>query len=137
MIPRSAWFRKRSAWVAILLLPALLYRAAIPAGLMPVVDSQGRIHLEVCPGVAADMPVGGEHAHHHHHGGNPDASKGQDHAPCLFAVSAVSAPPPLLIAVSIAAPVPEAATSRTPPTVSSRSVVRAQTARAPPRSPEA
>ena len=37
------WHRSRRAWIAIPLLLALLFRAAIPAGFMPVADARAII----------------------------------------------------------------------------------------------
>src|SRR5882762_11864819 len=47
--------RKHRTWLAVLLLPALLFRAFIPVGFMPVVESGG-LTIGFCPGEAALPP---------------------------------------------------------------------------------
>ena len=59
--------RQKRLWIAGLLLPAILFRALIPAGFMPAIDSDGALRLQFCPG--ADLAVADTrpaHAHHHH-----------------------------------------------------------------------
>lgn len=104
--------RSRRGVVAALLLPALLFRAFVPAGFMLMMGSGGQITIELCPG-AVTSPAGlhgGIHAHHtlhsgalaaggvhsHAHSGDVPGSTtaAQDHVPCLFAASATPAPAP-------------------------------------------
>jgi len=117
--------RKHRTWLAVLLLPALLFRAFIPMGFMPVVDSGG-LTIGFCPGEAALPPGvaaavnahmhGGQYAavagvpsehqngrHGHRHGGTEDSSNATHHAPCLFAASATPAPTPTIIALAVTA----------------------------------
>src|SRR5262249_55198435 len=87
-------------WTA-LLLPALLLRAVIPFGFIPMVAGGG-MTTGFCPG-EADLPPGIAAAHHvdshaghsaaaHGGGGHAgDLGGGAHHAPCLFAVSASAA----------------------------------------------
>jgi len=113
--------RKHRTWLAVLLLPALLFRAFIPVGFMPVVESGG-LTIGFCPGEAA-LPPGvaaavsvhahdgqaaavaaapSEHQnsqHGHKHGGGEDSSNASHHAPCLFAASATPAPTPTIAAL--------------------------------------
>jgi hypothetical protein len=106
------------------ILPALLLRALIPFGFMPVAGSGGPT-MQLCPGAAAAAG-----AHHHHGGGSTPA--GTAHAVCVFAASAAPA------VARVAPPMPlQAADVRgaEPPCVSSPrlpSILRAQCARAPP-----
>ncbi len=116
-----------------LALPALLLRALIPVGFMPVATADG-LSIEFCPD-AGPLPAAADpHAHHHHHTeGGPDPSSASHHAPCPFAASATLAAAP--DAASVAAP---HAFERAPGDADLRarafvpSIVRAQSPRAPP-----
>ena len=126
--------RQRRATIAALILPALLFRAAIPAGFMPMLDDDGRLGIMFCPGEVAVPQAGDLHAAHHHH--HPEAGKpaSTQHTLCPFALSASPAPLPIVSAsigdlprpIYIAAPDTDRAFSPT--------IVRAQAARAPPSS---
>lgn len=130
--------RRRTALLALILLPALALRALIPVGFMPVIDGTG-IHIGFCPGEA--QPPGalgaalaaGHLAHHHHDGGaNHGAPASASHPPCLFALSASPAFTPAAPAV---APLPPAASALAAELTSRASVpaiVRAQSPRGPP-----
>src|SRR5262245_32692566 len=75
--------------IAGLLLPALLLRAAIPAGLMPVFDRHGGFALQLCPGVSGAGGVPHHHADQGQHGTQRgDTSGGSHGALCPFALSA-------------------------------------------------
>jgi hypothetical protein len=125
----------RRRW-ALLALPALLLRALIPVGFMPVATADG-LSIEFCPDAgplpAAASGAADPHAHHHHHQGGPDPSSASHHAPCPFAASATLAAAPE--AASAAAP---HAHLRAPGDADLRarafvpSIVRAQSPRAPP-----
>jgi hypothetical protein len=131
--------RRRTALLALLVLPALVLRALVPVGFMPVIDGAG-IHIGFCPGEA--QPPGAlsgalaaaHPAHHHHHGGADHGSPASaSHPPCLFAASATLATAPA--AAALCAPV--AARSRActheqnaRPFVPS--ILRTQSPRAPP-----
>ena len=127
--------RRRTALVALMLLPALVVRALVPVGFMPEIDGAG-IHIDFCPGEA--QPPGaladaGHLAQHHTKGGAGQGSPAPaSHPPCLFALSGSPAFVPAAPAV---APLPPAATalvagpsSRVLP----EGVVRSQSARGPP-----
>jgi DUF2946 family protein len=121
--------------LVLLVLPALLFRALIPIGFMPIAD-HGGIHIDFCPGES--QPPGAlagtelPHHHHHHGGTGRGTPASTSHPPCLFALSAS---PALVPAAPALAPLPPAAA---PPAAapSSRAllpaIVRAQRARAPP-----
>jgi len=150
------WQRSRRVLIASLLLPALLFRAAIPAGFMPMVGADGRLALELCPAAVSVQVGAGDsaavllshdtHEAHHHdaHDANSASSHsgarhhhdsgttGHDHVPCLFAASAGSAPLPALfdsasVAVDRSADRSEVTEGAFTPTI-----VRAQAARGPP-----
>jgi hypothetical protein len=128
--------KQRRRW-ALLALPALLLRALIPVGFMPLATAQG-LSIEFCPD-AGPLPVAASAAadphahHHHHHAGGADPSSASHHAPCLFAASATLASAP--DAAAVAAP---HAFERTPGDADPGarafvpSIVRAQSPRAPP-----
>lgn len=129
--------RVRHGWF-LLAVPALVLRALIPPGFMPVAAEHG-FALEFCPGAAA-LPPGAAllsaHAHHHHEhgGGHPgEHSSPAHHAPCVFAASALLGPLSSGVA-AVAADTPEHAVER--PDSGARlhvpSIVRAQSPRAPP-----
>jgi hypothetical protein len=129
--------RKRRRRWALLALPALLLRALIPVGFMPVATADG-FSIEFCPDAgplpAAASAAADPHAHHHHHTeGGPDRSSASHHAPCPFAASATLAAAPEAAAVA-APPALERAPGEAD--VSARafvpSIVRAQSPRAPP-----
>jgi hypothetical protein len=132
-LPRLRADKRR--W-ALLALPALLLRALIPVGFMPVATADG-LSIEFCPDAgplpAAAGAAADPHAHHHHHQGGPDPSSASHHAPCPFAASAT------LAAAPEGACVPAAhALERAPGDADLRarafvpSIVRAQSPRAPP-----
>ena len=123
--------RRQLTW---LVLPALLLRALIPAGFMPLAGAGGA-YLGFCPGAGAPEPsalVG--HAHHHTHDapGAPAAPSGAHHHPaCIFslgAVTATAAAVPLLSAVAA----PQAPAERADSLVVLPPILRAQTSRGPP-----
>jgi hypothetical protein len=74
--------------VLALLLPALMFRAAIPAGYMPTVTS-GQVSLVMCSAVdvTTEFAAGGIKDRH-----GPDNSRGS--SPCHFTASAALAPMP-------------------------------------------
>ena len=117
------------------LLPALLYRAAIPAGFMPMVED-GRMVLMFCPGEVATRPLNDPHAaHHHHHDSDRSKPASVQHAPCPFAASAGPAPLPVAAAISSPPPKPGHVPAQIIAQFFSPAVVRAQAARAPPFAP--
>ena len=137
------YLRSRGRRWTTLLLPALLLRALIPFGFMPMVAGGG-LTIGLCPG-EAPLPPGIAAAHHaeqhaghsaaEHGGGHAgDFGGGAHHAPCLFAASAAPAVAPDSVAVAPldgleARALPGAATHLFPPTI-----LRAQSPRGPPLS---
>ncbi|MEQ1580571.1 MAG: hypothetical protein ABL964_08265 [Steroidobacteraceae bacterium] len=131
------------------LMAALLFRALIPTGFMPMLTNDGTIVMELCSGFTSksvvvhldDSAGPSAHAGHAGHVGQMDShDDGQDsshgdlfeHAPCGFAVAATSAGPPAVPAavapVSPQNPLAEMQTAvRTSP-----SIHRSQTPRGPP-----
>jgi len=109
-----------------MLLPALMFRAAIPAGYMPVASS-GQPTLVMCSGVdgaaAQDAP------------GTPDpADSRHSNLPCHFATSAAAPPVDHAAAVVFDSAAPLASPGDAVENILP-AIVRAQSARAPPISP--
>jgi hypothetical protein len=137
------YLRSRGRRWTTLLLPALLLRALIPFGFMPVVAGGG-MTIGLCPGEAL-LPPGIAAAHHadqhaghsaaeHGAGHAGDLGGGAHHAPCLFAASATLAAAPDSVAVAAhagleARALPSLAAPLFPPTI-----LRAQSPRGPPLS---
>jgi hypothetical protein len=118
--------RTRSRALLAAILPALLLRALIPNGFMPVAGSGGPA-MQLCPGAAA--LAGAPFGHHHHDRGGP--AGGTAHALCVFAASAapaVAPAPPMPLPAANLGHVQQQGTSslRLP------SILRTQSARAPP-----
>ena len=135
---------------ATLLLPALLLRALIPFGFMPLLGGSG-LTIGFCPGEGA-LPAGFAaanvqllhaghlgHLDHDHasgggsHGGPGDPPRSSHDAPCPFAASAKPAFAPAILALA-----PAAAQSAPREAVAALAVflptiVRAQSQRGPPR----
>jgi len=133
-------FRPRHWLIAGLILPAVLFRAAIPAGFMLAFDAQGRLSLQICPG-AVEAPAGrgaaaDPHAHHHHDhsgaGGKGDAEHGAHSGVCPFALSAGPALAGSFLSATIAAPLATQVAGEAPSTRTVASIDRAQSARGPP-----
>lgn len=143
------WARKRSCcWVAIVL-PALLLRALIPLGFMPMFGPGLRVQLTLCEGYAPvpstamdmsmdmpmDMPMGVPPQHHP--GGAPSPRKGsspvqQDHRTCPYGASPVLASVPALTILPVTEQrSPEAPTSA-PQVAHFEIAPRAQSPRGPP-----
>jgi hypothetical protein len=133
-----AYLRRRRARLTLLVLPALLLRALIPMGFMPLADATG-VSIGFCPGAGAmpGMPADAVHAQHfghapaHHSGGGAGAGGALHHAPCLFASGAATA-----FAAALPAPALAAAalplTDRAASGVFLPAIRRAQFARGPP-----
>ena len=107
----------------ILLLPALLCRAMIPAGFMPRTADHFSVTLKICPG------------HLGHHAGDsaprPNAPA-QDH-PCIYSAGPASAPPAVLLAVVAPIAAPDLLVAFTPSSDTGFVLARANLARGPPR----
>ena len=125
--PSLPAMRARARALSAAILPALLLRALIPFGFMPVAGSGGPA-MQLCPGAAvmAGSPLG-----HHHHAG-AGAPEGSAHALCVFAASAAPALAPVAPAIALrAANVGGAQQARTS-SLRLPSILRTQCARAPP-----
>jgi len=140
-MPALPWLRRRRSALALLAVPALLLRAFLPFGFMPVAATEGWIGF--CPGAGPLPPaLGANAATHHHHGhhsldtgagGAPADPPTAHHAPCLFAAGSLPAfNPPVLGFV----PSPSAAGTHLPeaqiPSLAVARMERAQSPRAPP-----
>jgi hypothetical protein len=119
------------------LLPALLLRALIPVGFMPLAGASGA-YLGFCPG-AGTVPPGAaaaaahaSHPAHTHHGGEGRGIPANPHHPaCVFsagAATAFAAPP----ADAIPAPALAPLTERSAAPIFIPAILRAQSPRAPP-----
>ena len=138
MIGALPHLRTRRQWLAWLLLPALLLRALIPTGFMPVAGAGGP-HLGFCPG-AGELPPGavapathGSQGSHAHHGGGDGRGipVTPHHPACIFSVGAATAfvAPPTY---ALPAPALAALTERIAAPVFLPAILRAQSPRGPP-----
>ena len=126
---------RRLAW---LLLPALLLRALIPVGFMPLAGASGA-YLGFCPGSGAQLPGASERAaphtahvgHSHRDGDRPSSPAAPHHGPCLFSGGAATefTADPLL---AVVLPVAQAPTERIASLVFVPAILRAQSSRGPP-----
>jgi hypothetical protein len=123
--------RARRTLLALLLLPGLLIRAAVPAGFMPATGQGAALTMAMCSGQAAHSVV--THPDGIPVPADPDPLSPQQHeAPCVFAATASGAPPPLVTAL-VAAPTPP--TDIASPAFAApiaRPAIRAHAPRAPP-----
>jgi len=115
--------RRSRAWLAAVL-PALVLRALIPFGFMPVASDAGPA-MELCPGVAA-MAAGGQH----HHGSAPATTAA--HALCIFAAGAAPALVPVVLESTLTACCAATVPAARGCSLLLPSIQRAQGARAPP-----
>jgi hypothetical protein len=118
--------RGRSRALLGLVLPALVLRALIPFGFMPVAGNGGPT-MELCPGA---MAAGGHGPMHHEHSGG--SLPGSAHALCVFAASAAPALAPVVLAAAPAADSSAAGRAADPASLQLPTILRAQAARAPP-----
>jgi hypothetical protein len=130
--------RLRSPLLHALLLLAFLVRGLIPAGFMPATQAGFGFQLQLCSaeGLAPSPLLPGFHDAADPAGAPSDApaphGDGTHERPCIYAASAVSAPPPAALAALLAhAPAPAPASIALPAAVRP-SIVRAQSPRAPP-----
>ena len=129
--------RRRRRWLALLLLPALILRAGIPAGFMPFAGPDGA-YLGFCPGSGALPPAAHQLAtdashsgHTHHPGGAPGAPGAQHHPSCVFSTGATTTFAAAL-ATALAAPVLSAPAVRVASLIFLPAILRSQSSRAPP-----
>jgi hypothetical protein len=135
------YLRRRGRRLTRLLLPALLLRALIPFGFMPVVAGGG-LTIGFCPGESA--PLAALTAHHSHsgqsghqhapHAGGDGGIPGTaaHHAPCLFAASATPAFTPAILAVAVCGAGLALRHASASDTLFLPTILRAQSSRAPP-----
>ena len=102
MVNRSLQaLRSHRMLLALLLLPGLLIRAAVPAGFMPAVGQGAVLTMAMCSGQATHSVVV------HPDGSPAPADPGQQspqhhEAPCVFAATAGGPPPPLAVMLVVA-----------------------------------
>ena len=126
--------RSRRHQLTWLVLPALLLRALIPAGFMPLAGAGGA-YLGLCPGAdpaASSALVGHAHHHTHHDGSAPGIPSGGHHHPaCIFSLGATTAAAPTSLLVSALPPL-LAPAEHADSLVCLPPILRAQSSRAPP-----
>jgi hypothetical protein len=130
--------QRRRRRIALLVLPALLLRALIPAGFMPLAGAGGP-YLGFCPG-AGPLPPGLSasathpfHLGHGHHedAGGPGAPGMAHHPACLFSAGATTAFAATPVAAR-AADLAMAAGQRLSTGISLPAILRTQSSRGPP-----
>jgi hypothetical protein len=123
------WWKRRSFRRAIIaiLLPALLFRAAVPAGFMPEFGAGYGLRLVLCSGLVLERGAVSDDR------GAPDHGD-PSHLPCLFGVGAGPAPLPTLLAVTAEPPRAAPGISAYRVGVCAAAIVRAQSPRGPPGS---
>lgn len=142
------YLRGRRRRFATLLLPALLLRALIPLGFMPLLGGSG-LTIGFCPGegalpsglVAANVQLqhAGHLGHDHgpvgapHHGGSGDPARTGHDAPCPFAATAKPAFAPALLALDTGVAPAAPSEALAAPTVFPPAILRAQSPRGPPQ----
>jgi hypothetical protein len=143
------YLRGRRRRLATLLLPALLLRALIPFGFMPLAGVGG-LTIGFCPGEGA-LPAGFAAAnvkllhaaqpaqlHHDHtsggapHGGSGEPGGSSHEAPCPFSASAKAAFAPAILTLETAASAAAPHEAYATPPVFLPTVLRAQSPRGPP-----
>jgi len=143
------YLRGRRRRFAALLLPALLLRALIPFGFMPLIGASG-LTLGFCPGEGA-LPAGlaaanvellraahsGQLHHDHAPGGAPHGGSGapggsSHEAPCPFAASGKPAFAPAILTLETAASAAAPPEAHATAPVFLPTVLRAQSPRGPP-----
>ncbi len=116
--------RARSRALLAVILPALALRALIPFGFMPVAASGGPA-MQLCPGVAA---MAGAHGGQHQH----PAGGAAHNTLCVFAASAAPAIAPVAAAIALRAATVRLAEQPSGDCLRLPSILRTQSARAPP-----
>lgn len=127
--------RKRRR-LALLVVPALLLRALIPGGFMPVADAGG-LSIELCPGAGALPPGIAAHGHaahagHEHAGHGTNDPGAAHHAACLFSTGASTTFAATLPASALSTVQHGAALEGAPSRAFVPAILRAQSSRAPP-----
>ncbi len=112
-----------------LLMAALLFRALVPAGFMPVQGETGSIVMQLCSGLGAKPVI----VDLDHTGAKQNSgSQLFDHSPCGFAASALSAPPTVFSTFTAAVALQSIAIAGEPAAVTPPAITRAQSPRGPP-----
>ena len=134
-LPNLSMRRRRR--LALLVLPALLLRALIPAGFMPVAGGGGA-YLGFCPGAgelpphASQLAAHAEHGSHTHHGAGAPHAPGSGHHPaCVFSTGATTAVTAIFSA-ALPAPVLTAPVEHVASLTFLPAILRAQSSRGPP-----
>ena len=120
--------RRVRAWVALLLAPALALRLLVPEGFMAGTGDGATLTMQMCHGDARSSAVirlTQDPQAPADHGGNHEA-------PCVFAATASTAPPPLAAIPLETAPVPPARPTVRATAPAYRNTHRTQSPRAPP-----
>ncbi len=142
------YLRGRRRRFATLLLPALLLRALIPFGFMPLLGGSG-LTIGFCPGEGA-LPAGlaaanvqllhaAHQAQHNHasggapHRGPEDPGRSSHEAPCAFAANAKPVFAPAILALTTGAAQVTPSEASAAPTVFLPTIVRTQSPRGPPQ----
>lgn len=120
-------------WIAAaLLLPAMIFRALIPVGFMPMAGAGGAMELALCPGtvdgatfIAAAIDPHAKHHHEHHDQRSP---------PCAYALSGTAMPAPVIPAQVLFTAMVEPPRARIGTVVFLPAIVRVHLPRGPPAS---
>jgi hypothetical protein len=129
-VSTALYERGKQRRLVAVVLSALVLRALIPAGFMPMAGASG-LSLDFCPGAGALPP--GLHDHAPPGGGaGSDPGRTPHHSPCLFSIGASTTF--AVAATSIVLFVPALVTSieRSTSAVFSPAILRAQSSRGPP-----
>lgn len=127
---------RKSRRLALLVVPALLLRALIPAGFMPTAGAGG-LAVELCPGAGA-LPPGlaahgqATHAGHDHAGHGTNDPGAAHHAACLFSAGAGATFAATLSAPALSTSPLAARVAGAPARPFVPAILRAQSSRAPP-----
>ncbi len=125
--PGLGRMRARSRALLAAILPALVLRALIPVGFMPVAASAGP-EIQLCPGIVSAAGVHSGH-HHHHEAGS---AEGSAHSLCVFAASAAPAVAPVAATMPLRAVDGDCLALAHSSCLRLPSILRTQSARAPP-----
>jgi len=91
----AGWLRGRTCrgWVVRLLFPALALRLLVPAGFMPSAGDGVGLTMQMCHGDAQSSVV----IRLSHGDRTPGGHRAPHDAPCVFAATAATAPPPMAV----------------------------------------
>jgi len=129
---RTALYERcRQRRLVAVVLSALVLRALIPAGFMPVAGAGG-LSLDFCPGAGALPPGLVAHDHAHPSGGAGTDPDRTHHGPCLFSIGASTTFAAAPTSVALLVPALVTSIERSTNLVFSPAIVRAQSSRGPP-----